>query len=63
MNWLNVIEIIVRLISGLIVIGFLLGLFLRDKFDFFENMLFWSMFIMLFMGMVNLFVFAIFGGD
>ena len=62
MNWLNVLEIIARVISGSVAIGAILGLLLRDRSHVFENMAIYSVFIAFMVGFGKLLVYAILGG-
>ena len=63
MNWISVIEIIGRIISGVVVAGFVLGLLFHDYHPFFEKMFVYSGSIALGVGAVSLFAFALLGGE
>ena len=62
MAWLNILEIIARVISGVVVIGFILGMLLRKKYDAFENIAIYSAFIGILVGLGKLLFYAVFGG-
>lgn len=62
MAWLNILEIIARVISGVVVIGFALGMLLRRKYDVFENVAIYTAFIAVLVGLGKLLFFAVFGG-
>ena len=61
MKFLNILEIAARASSGIIVVGFILGLCLRKKHEVFENMALNTAFMAIMIGLGWLFIFAIVG--
>lgn len=61
MNLFNILEIIGRILHGLCVVGFVLGMFLHDKHSIFEKIWVGTGFIMLGYGFTQMFVYAILG--
>lgn len=62
MNWLDVIQIIGRILSGAIVIGFFLGSFLGKRFPVLYDVYLYSGIIAILVGLMYLTIFAVLGG-
>jgi hypothetical protein len=61
MIFLNILGIIARIVYGLNVIGFFLGMFLHEKYPIFEEIFSITGFFAVLYGITHMFVFAILG--
>ena len=62
MNLLTVLEIIARIVSGVVFIGFFVGLFFHDNHKVFEKIWLYSGFIAIAVGLSHLLIYTVMGG-
>ena len=62
MNFLTVLEIISRIVAGIIFVGFFVGLFFHDNHKIFEKIWLYSGFVTMGVGLSHLLIYAVLGG-